>query len=96
MSDKDPLFEWNRLNKENAEQEFASAFFGMTSTSPLADKFSMWLFAGTGATSALLITQISTIIESLGFYSIRINFQRRIIFRWFQNSAIDVQITDYH
>ena len=31
-----------------------------------------------------------------GFYSIRINSQWRIIFRWFQNSAIDVQITDYH
>ena len=72
MSDKDPLLEWNRLNKENAEQEFASAlFFGMTSTSPLADKFSMWLFAGTGATSALLITQISTIIESLSLKGFR-------------------------
>ena len=34
--------------------------------------------------------------ELKGFYSIRINSQWRIIFRWLQNSAIDVQITDYH
>jgi proteic killer suppression protein len=31
-----------------------------------------------------------------GFYSIRINSQWRIIFRWSENSAKDVQIIDYH
>lgn len=31
-----------------------------------------------------------------GFSSIRINSQWRIIFRWVENSAIDVQIVDYH
>lgn len=31
-----------------------------------------------------------------GFYSIRINSQWRIIFRWTENSAADVQIVDYH
>jgi len=31
-----------------------------------------------------------------GFYSIRINVQWRIIFRWQESSAIDVQIIDYH
>jgi len=31
-----------------------------------------------------------------GFYSIRINSQWRIIFRWVENSATDVQIMDYH
>ncbi len=31
-----------------------------------------------------------------GFYSIRINSQWRIIFRWASNAAYDVQITDYH
>jgi toxin HigB-1 len=31
-----------------------------------------------------------------GFYSIRINDQWRIIFRWENNMAIQVQITDYH
>ena len=34
--------------------------------------------------------------ELKGFYSIRINSQWRIIFRWLQNSVVDVQITDYH
>lgn len=31
-----------------------------------------------------------------GFYSIRINEQYRIIFKFVDNSAYDVQITDYH
>lgn len=31
-----------------------------------------------------------------GFYSIRINDQWRIIFRWSGNNAEDVSVTDYH
>ena len=31
-----------------------------------------------------------------GFYSIRINNQWRIIFRWDANNAYDVRIVDYH
>jgi proteic killer suppression protein len=31
-----------------------------------------------------------------GFYSIRINSQWRIAFRWESNAAHDVQIMDYH
>jgi proteic killer suppression protein len=31
-----------------------------------------------------------------GFYSIRTNQQWRIVFRWEQGNASDVQITDYH
>ena len=34
--------------------------------------------------------------ELKGFYSIRINSQWRIIFRWDKSSASDVQIVDYH
>jgi proteic killer suppression protein len=34
--------------------------------------------------------------EFEGFYSIRINNQWRIIFRWSENNACDVQIIDYH
>ena len=34
--------------------------------------------------------------ELKGFYSIRVNSQWRIVFRWAQNSATDVQIIDYH
>lgn len=65
-SSDDPLIEWNRLNKENAEQGFVSALYqSMTETSPLLDKFSMWLLAGTGATGALLITQIKSVLPFL-------------------------------
>ena len=31
-----------------------------------------------------------------GFYSIRINDQWRIIFKWNNNNASEVEITDYH
>ena len=31
-----------------------------------------------------------------GFHSIRINRQWRVIFRWHEECAHDVQITDYH
>jgi proteic killer suppression protein len=31
-----------------------------------------------------------------GYYSIRINKQWRIVFRWIENNAYDVQIVDYH
>jgi len=34
--------------------------------------------------------------ELKGFCSIRINSQWRIIFRWVEGSATDVQILDYH
>ncbi len=34
--------------------------------------------------------------KSKDFYSIRINDQWRIIFRWDNNNAHDVQIIDYH
>ncbi|MES9880470.1 MAG: type II toxin-antitoxin system RelE/ParE family toxin [Sedimenticola sp.] len=31
-----------------------------------------------------------------GFHSIRINNQWRVVFRWHESSAHDVQIIDYH
>jgi proteic killer suppression protein len=31
-----------------------------------------------------------------GFHSIRINNQRRVVFRWSGGNAFDVQIIDYH
>ncbi|MFI4955780.1 MAG: type II toxin-antitoxin system RelE/ParE family toxin [Gammaproteobacteria bacterium] len=31
-----------------------------------------------------------------GYWSIRVNVQWRIIFRWHNNAAHDVDITDYH
>ncbi len=44
---------------------------------------------------------LSNRLESLsgnlkGFWSIRINQQWRIVFRWKDGNAADVQITDYH
>ena len=67
QTDKDdPLIEWNRLNKENAEHGFVTSLYqSLAETSPLLDKFSIWLLAGTGATAALMITQIESILPFL-------------------------------
>ena len=35
-------------------------------------------------------------LQGSDFYSIRINDQWRIVFRWVDNNAHDVEITDYH
>ena len=65
-SESKDLLEWNRLNKENAEQGFVSSLFqSMAETTSLVDKFSLWLLAGTGATGALLITQIKSVLPHL-------------------------------
>lgn len=69
----DPLLEWNRLNKENAEQAFTSALFSsMAHTAPIVDKFSMWLLAGTGASGALLISQIQSVLPHLSVYGFKL------------------------
>jgi len=35
-------------------------------------------------------------LKGSDFYSIRINDQWRIVFRWIENNAHDVKIVDYH
>jgi len=35
-------------------------------------------------------------LEGSDFYSIRINVQWRIVFRWIDNNAQDLEIMDYH
>ena len=72
MSEINPLLEWNRLNKETAEHGVVKAMFNsMVNTNPIIDKFSMWLFAGTGATGALLITQIDSVIYNMSLYGFK-------------------------
>ncbi len=73
MSESDPLLEWNRLNKENTERDMVSAMFiSVANTSYILDKFSMWLFAGTGATGALLITQINSVLSSMSIAGFKV------------------------
>ncbi len=35
-------------------------------------------------------------LKGSDFYSIRINYQWRIVFKWIDNNAHDVEIVDYH
>jgi proteic killer suppression protein len=37
-----------------------------------------------------------TVSDRVGQYSIRVNEQWRICFRWTEGNADDVEITDYH
>lgn len=62
----DPLTEWNRLNIENAEQKFVSALYAaMVSNSGTVDQYSNWLMAATGASAALLVSQIDSVLPYL-------------------------------
>lgn len=64
--EEDPLITWNNINKENALQEMISAtYISVTETTKNIDRFSAWVLAGTGATGALLITQVDTILPYL-------------------------------
>lgn len=65
-TENDPLLKWNQLNITNVEQNIASAMFAsMISTSPIVDRFSTWLLAGTGATATLLITSANDLLPLL-------------------------------
>ena len=57
------LRSWNSLNKSNAEKELSRVIFeSINGSSPVLDRFSQWLMAGTAATAALLISQIGSLV----------------------------------
>lgn len=66
-----PLFEWNRLARENTENAIVSSMFeaGLKASEPL-DAFSTWLLAGTAAVAAFMVTnadRLMPIINQKGF-----------------------------
>ena len=63
----DPLAEWSRLTKQNAERDIANVLLrGMLESSPIVDRFAQWLLAGTAATAALMISQMSSLVPLIG------------------------------
>ena len=63
---QDPLIEWNRLNVENTENALVSAMYaGLIAKSPALDAYSTWLLAGTGATAALIVSNVESILPFL-------------------------------
>jgi hypothetical protein len=69
----DPLIEWNRLNKDNAEQALVSVMFmNIVSRSPQIDTFSTWLLAGTGAAATLMIANIQNMIQAFGRHGFKV------------------------
>ena len=63
----DPLIEWNRLNKENAERELISVMYGnLVSRTTQIDSFSTWLLATAGAAATLVVSNTQNIATILG------------------------------
>ena len=54
-------------------------FLGALSGSAIIDKFSMWLLAGTGATAALMITNLDKIVPFLGVAGLKTSLSILII-----------------
>jgi hypothetical protein len=70
---QDPLLEWNRLNRENAEHEIVSVMFSnIVGFAPQVDTFSTWLIAGTGAAATLMITNIQSMITAFGRHGFKV------------------------
>lgn len=62
----DPLFEWNRLNKENAENAIASLMLrNLVSATHVFESYCTWLLAGTGATAALFVANVESVLPYL-------------------------------
>ena len=56
------LENWSNINNKNAENKFVDELLKSNlSASPVMDKFSIWLLAGTGITSSFMITNINSI-----------------------------------
>lgn len=63
----EPLLEWNRLARENAENAIVSSMLVATSkASKPIDSFTTWLLAGTAAIAAFLLGNADKLIPVLG------------------------------
>lgn len=67
----EPLLEWNRLTRENAENAIVSSMFeaGFKASEPV-DSFSTWLLVGTAAVASFLVTnadKLVPIVNQKGF-----------------------------
>lgn len=66
LSEPDQLAEWNRLNIQNAENGMVSLIFeNIIESTRFFDTYSTWLTVGTGAATALLLTNVASILPYL-------------------------------
>jgi hypothetical protein len=71
---KKALDNWATINKSNFEISFVEGIFLASLTgSPIIDKFSIWLLAGTGATAALMIANLDKLVPLLGANILKIS-----------------------
>ena len=63
----DPLREWNRLARQNAENAIVSSMFeaGFKASEPL-ETFSTWLLVGAAAVASFLITNADKLVPFIG------------------------------
>ena len=77
---KQSLDKWAAINKENTELGFVDSLYtGALKSSPIIDKFSSWLLAGTGATAALMITSMDKLIPFIGSQSFKVSIYLLIV-----------------
>lgn len=69
----EPLREWNRLARENAENAIISSMFnaGSLASSPI-EKFSTWLLVGTAFILSFLITNANHLLPIIGHDGFRV------------------------
>jgi hypothetical protein len=94
-----PLTEWNRLNIDNTENALVSHMYASAiSSTYVYDTYSTWLMAGVGATTALLITNIDSVLPFLsakGFKWSGLLFVASILFGVISKFlALQCQISD--
>ncbi|MEX5531055.1 hypothetical protein [Pseudomonas syringae] len=66
LPEPDHLAEWNRLNIQNAENGIVSVIFeNIIESTRFFDNYSTWLTVGTGAATALLLTNVNSILPYL-------------------------------
>ncbi|MEB0108405.1 hypothetical protein [Pseudomonas sp. MH9.3] len=66
LTKPDHLAEWNRLNIQNAENGLVSLIFeNVIESTRFFDNYSTWLTVGTGAATALLLTNVGSILPFL-------------------------------
>lgn len=71
-SQQDPLQEWARIAKENAEIEAAQAVLhAVISTAPSIEKFITWLLAGSAAAAALMLANLDGLLRVFAISELR-------------------------
>lgn len=94
---KQALQNWASVTQSSTEIEIVKGLFkGASDTSPIIDRFSIWLLVGTGATASLMIANVASLIPVLGSAEFKISIYVLVISGLFgflaKKRALDSQV----